>query len=534
MKNKATMKYFQKLSRAFLMPIALLSIASLMTGVASIFLWHEQLRTMFPFITHPAIQYFARLLETAGGVVTNNLPVLYCVSIAFAMVDEDKEYAAFGALVGYLSFLVSMGFLLSVNPGLAERMPGGTVTSILGYETVNTGILGAIVVGLVSAQIHRKVHKIKLPMALSFFGGVRFVSIATSVFFIIFGQLVPFVWTFVSNAINTVAYAVANTGIFGPFLYQFGERILIPTGLHQIWNTVIRDTAVSGIYIFPDPYGTIEGARAAFSAYMATGYLPDGASLSEMVKFLRGGQIPITVFALPAVALAMYRCADDDKKGNVKALLLTGACTSIIAGITEPLEFSFLFAAPVLFVIYAVFCGLAYMIPYMLASTLGGTEASILGLAIFGFLRNDSTWWINVIAGLVFAVVMYVVFKWYILHFDVKTPGRGGDYDEQMSMLEGIIDIDLNDPKVMKAQAIIKGLGGITNIRTVECCMSRLRVTIDTMEAVDEAVIRATGCNGIVKPDQENIQIIYGTTVGMIKEAVLKEMKRQAAERKEE
>lgn len=534
MKNKTTMKYFQKLSRAFLMPIALLSIASLMTGVASIFLWHEQLRTMFPILTHPVIQYFARLLETAGGVVTNNLPVLYCVSIAFGMADEDKEYAAFGSLVGYLSFLVSMGFLLSVNPGIAERMPAGTVTSILGFETVNTGILGAILVGLISAQIHMKVHKIKLPMALSFFGGVRFVSIATSVFFIVFGQLVPFVWTFISNAINTVAYAVANTGVFGPFLYQFGERILIPTGLHQIWNTVIRDTAVSGVYIFPDPYGTIEGARAAFSAYMATGYLPEGTSLVEMVKFLRGGQIPITVFALPAVAFAMYRCADDDKKANVKALLLTGACTSIIAGITEPIEFAFLFAAPALFIIYAVFCGLAYMIPYILGSTLGGTEASILGLSIFGFLRNDSTWWINVIVGLVFAVVMYFVFKWYIVRFDVKTPGRGGDYDEQMSLLDGIVDINVNDPKVLKAQTIIKGLGGIDNIKSVECCMSRLRVTIVSMDQVDEAVIKATGCNGIVKPDKENIQIVYGTTVGMIKDAVLKEMKRLRAERKEE
>lgn len=533
MKKKNTVAYFQKLSRAFLMPIALLSIASLMLGVASIFLWHEQLRTMFPIFTHPAIQYFARLLENAGGVVTNNLPVLYCVSIAFGMVDEDKEYAAFGALVGYIAFLVSMGFLVSINTGLAETMPTGTITTILGYETVNTGILGAILVGLISAWIHNRVHTIKLPMALSFFGGVRFVSIATSVFFMLFGQLVPFIWMFISNGINSVAYAVANTGVFGPFLYQFGERILIPTGMHQIWNTVIRDTAVSGIYNFPDPYGTIEGARAAFSAYMATGVLPDGVSLVEMVKFLRGGQIPITVFALPAAAYAMYRCADDDKKGNVKALLLTGACTSIIAGITEPLEFAFLFAAPVLFLIYAVFCGLAYMIPYILASTLGGTEASILGLTIFGFFRNDATWWINVAVGVVFAVVFYFLFKYYIQKFHVKTPGRGGDYDEQMSMLEGIVDLNTNDPKVMKAQAIIKGLGGIENMKSVDCCMSRLRVTVFDMKKIEEDVLRATGCNGIVKPGNENIQIVYGTTVGMIKDAVKKEMKRQESQLKQ-
>lgn len=529
MNKKKTVAYFQKMSRAFLMPIALLSIASLMLGVSSIFLWHDQLRTMFPIITHPAVQYVAKLLDTTAGVVMNNLPILYCVSISFAMADEDKEYAAFGSLVGYLAFLMSMGFLLNVNPGVAERMPAGAVSTILGIETVNTGILGAIVVGLLSAKIHNKVHNIKLPMALSFFGGVRFVSIATSVFFVLFGQLVPFVWTYISNAINSVAYAVANTGIFGPFLYQFGERILIPTGMHQIWNTVIRDTAVSGIYTFPDPYGTIEGARAAFNAYMATGYLEEGTSLVEMVKFLRGGQIPITVFALPAMAYAMYRCADPDKRGNVKALLLTGACTSIIAGITEPLEFAFLFAAPLLFLIYSVFCGLAYMIPYILGSTLGGTEASILGLTIFGFFRNDSTWWINVIVGIVFAVVLYFIFKWYIVKFNVKTPGRGGDYDDQLSMLDGIIDLNTNDPKVMKAQAIIKGLGNVENIKTVDCCMSRLRVTVADMSKVDETILKATGCAGIVKPDNENIQVIYGTTVGLIRDAVRKEIKRQTA-----
>lgn len=527
MDKKKVMKYFQRMSRAFLMPIALLSVASLMLGVASVFLWHDQLREMFPFITTPAVQYIAKLLDTIAGVVMNNLPILYCVSIAFGMVDEDKEYAAFGALVGYLAFIMSMGFLLTVNPGVAESMPNGTITTILGIETVNTGILGAIVVGLLSAVIHNKVHKVKLPMAISFFGGVRFVSIATSIFFVIFGQLVPFVWVYISEAINSMAYAVTNTGIFGPFLYQFGERLLIPTGMHQIWNTVIRDTAVSGVYAFPDPYGTIEGARAAFNAYMATGFMPDGATLPEMVKFLRGGQIPMTVFALPAAAYAMYKCADSDKKSNVKALLLTGACTSIIAGITEPLEFAFLFAAPALFVIYAVFCGLAYMIPYIFASTLGGTEGSLLGLTIFGFLRNDSTWWINVAVGIVFAVILYFIFRWYIIRFNVKTPGRGGDYDEQLNALDGIEDLNTNDPKVMKAQAIIKGLGGVENIKTVDCCMSRLRVTLVSMEAVNEPILKATGCSGIIKPDETNIQVVYGTTVGMIKDAVKKEILRQ-------
>ena len=330
----------------------------------------------------------------------------------------------------------------------------------------------------------------------------------------------------ISNGINAVAYAVANTGIFGPFFYQFGERLLIPTGLHQIWNTVIRDTAVSGIYEFGGSFGTIEGARAAYAAYLSTGCLPQGASLPEMVKFLRGGQIPMTVFALPAVAYAMYKCADAEKRDHVRALLLTAACTSVIAGITEPMEFSFLFAAPMLYVIYAVFCGLAYMIPCILGCTVGGTEGNLLGLTIFGFLRSDANWWILIVTGIVFAVIMFFLFKWYILKFDVRTPGRGGDYDDTVSLLDGIIDLDTRDPKVMKAQAVIRGLGGEDNIITVENCMSRLRVRVRDMSLTDEAIIKTTGCMGIVRPDENNIQIIYGAAVGMIREAVNRELKK--------
>lgn len=526
MNKKKTVAYFQRMSKAFLMPVALLLIASIMTGVASIFLWHDQLREMFPVLAHPIVQYLANLLNTCGSVVLNNLPILYCVSMAFAMVDEDKEYAAFGALVGYLSFLLSMSFLLQVNPSLKDMMPSGTVSSVLGIETVNTGILGAIIVGLLSAVIHNRVHNIKLPTAISFYGGVRFVSIATSLFFLVFGQIVPYIWTPITNAINTVAYAVANTGIFGPFLYYFGERMLIPTGMHQIWNTVIRDTAVSGVYDFGGSIGVIEGARAAFPAYMSTGVIPEGTSLVEMVKFLRGGQISHMVFAMPAVAFAMYKCADKDKRQSVKPLLITAACTAILSGISEPIEFAFLFASPLLYLIYSVFCGFAYMIPYVLGSTLGGTEGSVIGLVIFGFLRSDATWWINVIVGIVLAVVMYITFRWFIMKFDVKTPGRGGDYDETASMLEGIIDLDTNDPKAMKAQAIIKGLGGEKNILVVDNCMSRLRVTVEDMTQVDETVLKSTGCLGIVKPDATNIQIVYGTTVNIIRESVNKELKK--------
>jgi len=354
------------------------------------------------------------------------------------------------------------------------------------------------------------------------------VPIATSISFVILGQIFPFIWTYISNFINTIAIGVTSSGIFGPFLYQLGERLLIPTGLHQIWNTVIRDTAVSGIYNFPPPYNVIEGSRAAFNAYMATNTMPQVASLVEMVKFLRGGQIPITVFALPAAAYAMYKCADKERRHTVKALFLTAAFTSIIAGVTEPLEFSFLFVAPGLYVIYALFTGLSYMLAFLLGSTLGGTEASALGLTLFGFLRSDSHWWVVCIIGIGFAVIFYFLFKWWIIRFNVKTPGRGGDYDSSLSYLDlGDSSSKTTDPRALKAQLLIKGLGGVINIVSVENCMSRLRVMVNDGKIVNEEMLRATGCSGIIRADETNIQIVFGTTVGIVRDAVKKEMTKQ-------
>lgn len=527
MKKQKTMVFFQKLSRAFLMPIALLSVASLFMGVASVFLWHEQLRTMFPILTNPIIQHIAKLLDASAGVVMSNLPILYAVSIGFSLADEDREYAAFGALVGYLAFTIGMGFLVGSDPTIMAMFPAKSITTILGYETVNTGIVGAIVVGILSAIIHNKTHNIKLPMAFAFFGGNRFVPIATAVCFFLLGQVFPFAWVYIAEAINFVAEGVANSGIFGPFLYGFGERILIPTGLHQIWNTVIRDTAVSGVFQFPAPYGLIEGARPAFNAYMSTNMLPEGVQLTEVVKFLRGGQMPHTLFMLPAIALAIYNSADPDKRENIKGLLITGVFTSVIAGISEPLEFMFLFIAPGLFFVYSVLVGLCWLIPYVLGCTVGGTEGNILGFVLFGLLRPEANWWIIIVTGLIMAPVSYFLFRWWIKKFNVKTPGRGGDYDDSLSLASSIIDSNFktDDPLVLKAQLIIKGLGGPQNIKAVDCCMSRLRVTLVSIDNIDESVIKTTGCSGIVKAEND-IQIIYGTTVNIIKGAVTKELKK--------
>lgn len=514
--------FLQRLSRAFLVPIVLISFASMILGVASVFLWHDQLKEMFPFINAPMVQYVAQLMNTIAGVMMNNISLLFAVSLAFAMAKEDKEFAALGGLVGYIAFLMGMSTLVANNANVAAMFPESSLKMILGIQTIDTGMIGGIIVGLLAAVIHNKTYKLKSPMALSLFGGTRFVPIASAIFFVILGQFFPYIWAGISAAINSAAMAVANTGVFAPFLYGFGERLLIPTGLHHVWNAVIRDTAVSGIYTFPTGE-IIEGSRLAFNQFLATNTLPDNTTIVEMVKFLRGGQIPITLFALPAIALAIYHTAKPENRNSVKPLLMTGVFSILIAGITEPLEFAFMFVAPLLYVVYAVLNGLSFMIAFMLGNGMGGSEPSLIGLVLYGFLRPESRYIIVLLLGIPFAIGTYFLFRWWIIKFDVKTPGRDGEYEEAMSELGAEAGAD---PLIVKSQLIIKALGGKENIQVVDCCISRLRVTVEDMSKVDEAKLKPTGNMGVVKVDEHNIQIIYGTTVSVIKGAVNKELKK--------
>ena len=529
--KKEAIQFFQLLSRSFITPIALLSFASLLLGVASLFLWHEPLRQMLPFLNSAPCQYMARLMNTVGAVIMDNLALLFAVSLGYTLAKEEKEYAALGALCGYLALLMGMQALITNAPAVNALFPEKALTTTLGINTVNTGVVGGIISGLLSAAIHNRVYQIKFPVALAFFGGVRFVPLANVMFFVLFGQCFPFIWLGMSNVINTAAAGVAQSGMWGPFIYGFGERLLLPTGLHQIWNTVIRDTLVSGVAIFPDGH-TIEGARAIFADYLKTNTLPQNMPLPEIVKFLRGGQIPITLFTLPAMALAMYHTARPEKRAQIKPLLLTGAFTSMIAGVTEPLEFTFLFVSPLWYVIYSVLNGLSWMICYMFNSQLGGTEANIIGLVLYGFLRPESRFWINMVTGVALSIFGYLFFRFWIIKFDLKTPGRGGDYEKTIDLL-GINpekNSESHDPLKLKARAIIKALGNRDNIQSVDCCYSRLRVSVKEMARVDEALFTATGALGVVKVDDTNIQIIYGPSVDTLRHAVKKQLKHEESE----
>ena len=523
-------KFFQKLSRAFLVPIALIAASSLLQGIASI-ITNETMIGWLPFLGNVWIQYVANLFNKIGSVTMSYLSTIYAVSMAFSLVEDQKEYGAFSGLLGYIAFLTSMNFMITNFDAIYNMYPQNGITTVLGIETVNCGILGGIIIGCVTAAVHKKFKDIKLPMMFSFFQGIRFVPFATIIICALLGQVFPLVWVYVAKGIDQLARAIVVMGPVGPFMYGFVEKLLIPTGLHSIWNTIIRDTAASGTYVFASG-AVVEGCRPAFFQYLLEGSLPAGTPLTELVKFLRAGQMPYCIFVAPAIALAIYHCADKDKRSMVKPLCVAAAVTAAFANISEPLDFIFLFSAPILFVIYAFVGGLNWMILYILGNTVGGSVSHVLGLLIYGVLTPGTNWWYIVILGVIEAPIMYAFFRWYIKRFNVKTPGRGGDYDESLAFAAEIANVqqevstkETTNPEVLKARMIIEGLGGKENIIEVDSCMSRLRVRYKDDTKINEDIIKRTGAQGIVRIDDENIQIIYGVTVGLIKKSVNKELK---------
>jgi Phosphotransferase system IIC components, glucose/maltose/N-acetylglucosamine-specific len=528
--NPNVVGFFQKLARAFLIPVALIAVGSLMLGVASLFQQKEFI-TALPFLGAKGIQYFASVLGSMGMLILANLGLIYAVSLSFALVQKDKEYAAFSGFIGYYAMLRSMNLLLTNFPQFRDKFPGSGITTVLGVETVNVGIMGGILTGVLVALIHNRFRETKLPMAFAFFQGVRFVPIMSLVLLTVVGQIFPFLWIYIQLGIQALGYSLNGMGAFGPFVYGFVERALIPTGLHQIWNSVVRNTAVSGVYQFASG-AVVDGCVEGYAHYLVEG-VPLNATLPELVKFYFGPQIPMMLGGLPAIALAIYRCADPDKRKDIKPLVMAGALTAIFAGISEPIEFIFLFAAPLLFVAYAVLTGLSWLVCYLLGSCIGGANSSIIGYFVAGILRPDSKWYIVAIVTVVEFVSCYLLFRWWIIKFNVKTPGRGGDYDESLAFAAEIAGtsaptekatLDTANPEVLKAQLIIRGLGGGNNILELESCMSRLRVVINDPTIVDENILKKTGCNGIIKASDKDFQIVYGTTVGLIKKTIDKEL----------
>lgn len=524
----------QRVGRSFMLPIAVLPVAGLLLGIGSSFTNETTIATygLQSILGNGTVLHaLLIIMSKAGNVIFDNLPIIFAVGVAIGMAKAEKEVAALSAMIAFLVMHVSINAVLtnagkiladgSVSPDVLE----GTITSVCGIPTLQMGVFGGILVGLGVAALHNRYHKIVLPNALSFFGGSRFVPIISTIAYVFVGILMYFIWPVVQNGIFALGGLVTGTGYLGTLIFGIIKRALIPFGLHHVFYLPFWQTAVGGTMMVDG--SLIQGGQNIFFAQLAS---PNVAHFSADATRYFSGEFIFMIFGLPGAALAMYRCAKPERKKAAGGLLLSAALTSMLTGITEPIEFSFLFVAPLLFAVQVVLAGAAYMIAHILNIAVGLTfSGGLLDLFIFGILQgNAKTSWMMIIpAGIIYFILYYVIFSFLIKKFDLKTPGREDEQEEtklytkadvnsRKTAEKGALSENAASAVDEKSADICHALGGKKNITSVDCCATRLRCSVEDPQKVNEKLLKATGAVGVICKGQ-GIQVIYGPNVTVIK-----------------
>ncbi len=515
----------QRVGRSFMLPIAILPVAGLLLGLGSSFTNTTTLETynLTSIMGEGTIlNAIFQVMSDAGNIVFANLPIIFAMGVAIGMAKKEKEVAALAAAIAFFIMHASISAMININGG-AEAMLDGATTSVCGITSLQMGVFGGIIVGLGVAALHNKFYKIELPQVLSFFGGTRFVPIISALVYTFVGILMYFVWPVVQSGIYAVGDVVLNSGYAGTWVYGFMERLLIPFGLHHVFYLPFWQTGVGGTLEVAGQM--VEGAQNIFFAQLAD---PSVEHFAVSATRFMSGKFPLMIFGLPGAALAMYKTAKSDKKKEVGGLLLSAALTSMLTGITEPLEFTFLFVAPLLYGIHCVFAGLAYMLMHVFNVGVGMTfSGGLIDMTLFGIMQgNAKTNWIwIVIVGVVYFVVYYFLFSFLIRKMDLKTPGRGEEDEEVKLYRRSDVEAKKNGEEktdiAMSAEDAISmdicnGLGGKKNISDVDCCATRLRCTVYKQELVSDTLLKSTGASGVVHKGN-GVQIIYGPKVTVIK-----------------
>ena len=522
----------QRVGRSFMLPIAILPVAGLLLGIGSSLTNATTIETygLEGILGEGTLlNALLTIMSQAGNVIFDNLPLIFAVGVAIGMAKKEKEVAALAAMISFFVMHTTISAVLQVqgqileDGSIASSVLPGTIAEVCGIPTLQMGVFGGIIVGLGVAALHNRFYKIQLPNALSFFGGSRFVPIISTVVYLLVGIAMYFVWPVVQNGIYALGGLVTGTGYVGTLIFGIIKRALIPFGLHHVFYLPFWQTAVGGTMEVAGQL--VQGGQNIFFAQLAD---PSTVHFSADATRYFSGEFIFMIFGLPGAALAMYRCAKPEKKKQAGGLLLSAALTCMLTGITEPLEFSFLFVAPILFVVQVILAGAAYMIAHILNIAVGLTfSGGFIDLFIFGILQgNDKTDWIRIIpVGIIYFILYFVIFSFLIKKLDLKTPGRE---DTEETKLYTKADYKARQeggsqnsgkalsPEDEKSMLITRGLGGKKNISDVDCCATRLRCTVVDPDKVKDAVLKQTGPSGIIKKGQ-GIQIIYGPSVSVIK-----------------
>ena len=501
--KKHLFSLLQRIGQSFMLPIALLPIAGIFLGIGSSLtntnmLAAYHLKGLMGPGTAPYILF--SLLNSAGSIIFDNLPILFAVGVAIGMARTEKATAALSSIVAFFVMHSTIGGLITYT-GRSHSFLTGATTEIVGITSLQMGVFGGIIVGLGVAALHNRFYKIELPKVFSFFGGTHFIPIISAITYVGIGILMFYIWPPIQILINDAGKLVLMSGYGGTFVYGLLERALIPFGLHHVFYMPFWQTAVGGRELVNGQL--IEGAQNIFFAELAS---PDTSHFSVAATRFMSGKFPLMMFGLPGAALAMYTCARPENKKAVGSLLLSAAISSAVTGITEPLEFAFLFVAPPLYVIHCAFAGLSYMLMHMLNVGIGMTfSGGFLDFFLFGILQgNTKTSWLHVIpVGILYFIVYFIVFRVMILKFNYQTPGHEKDNAAPVNNADN------------KSQQILDGLGGLENISDLSCCATRLRVTLHRPSKLNKEKLLATGAAAVVA-NGDGVQVVYGPEVTVI------------------
>lgn len=506
MKNLA-MKFVNKLTNiggSLQTPIAILPAAGILLALGTIFT-SQSFLDMMPIMDNPTLTHIFNVCLQCGSIIFGNLPLIFAAGVAIGLTNNDGV-AALSAIVGYLIMNVTIGGILNVTPEMLET--SRAYTSILGIPTLQTGVLGGIFIGVLASAIYNRFYKVELPQALAFFAGKRSVPIITAFAAFFLGIVMCFVWPPIQDGINALSATISNmNSAAAGFMFGFVERLTIPFGMNHVWWPTFWLQA--GEYV-NQAGQVVNGDQLIFFAQLA-----DNVPLTAGT--FMNGLFVLKMFSMPAAAFAMYKCARPENRKKVAGIMLSGAITSFVCGITEPLEFCFIFAAPVLFLVHAVIAGLGFAAMNLLGAHLGFSfSGGSLDYLFFNVLTNRSNWWIVIPVGIALFAIYYFLFTFAIKKWNLKTPGREAKKETDVD------DVAISDTELITK--VIEALGGSSNIVHVNACYSRLRVDVHEVSKVDKDAftnLQASGVSILGK----NIQVIYGMKAVAMKEGVLAMMK---------
>ena len=507
----------QRFGRSLLLPIAVMAPVGMVLGLSGALVQSYMIERV-PFLDNATLQMILLGMRDIADIIFGNIPVLFALGVAYGMSRKQKGIAVFSAMISYLVLLGTINIWLKSTGNLApaDEMAQFGQGLVLGIQTIRLDVLGGIISGLIGATMADRYYDLELPLAFAFFSGTKFVPIISIVLSVVAGLIIPFFWQYLTKGLIALS-SVILAGPIGVFLNIVMVRGLIPFGLHHVWSAMLRFTEAGGTYLIAGE--NFVGVLPALNKILfELGPSSDAwAMVPNLTKFMAQNQMLVTLFMIPSIGLAMYKTAFEENKPLVKGIIITMVLTPFLGNITEPMEFSFLFIAPMLFLVYILLAATGSVFLALMKTGVGYIRGTIFDFAIFGLLYENTRWYNLFIVGIPLAIITYFIFTWAIKKWNIPTPGREEGSLEHSSLL-----IDKKYDEV--AKIVVEALGGKENIVYVENCVTRLRIDLKDLDSVDAEYLKQSGTSGIFFPSKNHIHIVFGPNVEFVRNAVDKEM----------